>query len=266
MAGKQRVIRFVHWKAEEVPERAAKLEALGYAVDGEVPGTSIGIKALREDPPDAFVVDLGRLPSHGREVAFSLRQSKALRGIPIVFVDGAVAKVEKIRTELPDAVYASWDGIGPALEEAIASPPADPVVLMSDSGSPAGKPLAQKLGIKEGMTIALVDAPEGFDAVPAPLPDGVAVRRGNRGAREMTIWFVTARSELEKRFEKVAAAVGEGTLWMAWPKRSSGVDTDLSEDVVRDVALPAGMVDTKVCAIDETWSGLRLTRRRSRPS
>jgi CheY-like chemotaxis protein len=263
VARKRISIRLVHWKAEEVPERVAKLEALGYAVDGEVPGTSIGIKGLRENPPDAFVIDLGRLPSHGREVAFSLRQSKALRGTPIVFVDGAAAKVEKIRGELPDAVYTSWDEIGPALEGAIASPPADPVVPMSDSGSPAGKPLAQKLGVKEGIAIALVDAPEGIDAVLAPLPEGAALRRGNRGAREMTIWFVTARNELEKRFEEVAAAVGKGTLWMAWPKRSSGVETDLSEDVVRDVALPAGMVDTKVCAIDETWSGLRLTRRRS---
>lgn len=256
----------MHWKAEEVPERVARLEALGYAVDGEVPGTSIGIKALRDDPPDAFAIDLGRLPSHGREVAFSLRQSKALRGVPIVFVDGAAAKVEKIRAELPDAAYASWDDIGSALEEAIASPPADPVVPVSDSGSPAGKPLAQKLGVKVGTTIALLDPPDGIEAVLAPLPDGVTVRRGNRGAREMTIWFVTVRSELEKRFGKVAVAVGEGTLWMAWPKRSSGVETDLTEDVVRDVALPAGMVDTKVCAIDETWSGLRLTRRRSQPS
>ena len=61
----------------------------------------------------------------------------------------------------------------------------------------------------------------------------------------------------------MAKAVGEGTLWMAWPKRASGVATDITEDVIRDVALPAGMVDTKVCAIDETWSGLRLTRRRT---
>jgi hypothetical protein len=256
----------VHWKAEEVPERAEKLEALGYAVDGEVPGTSIGVKGLREDPPAAFVIDLGRLPSHGREVAFSLRQAKALRGIPIVFVGGAAAKVEKVHRDLPDAVYTAWEKIGPALEEAIASPPADPVVPQSDSGSRSGRPLAEKLGVKAGTTIALIDAPDGIEGVLEPLPGGVTVRRGNRGAREMTIWFVASRGELEKRFAKVAAAVGERTLWMAWPKLSSGVETDLTEDVIRDVALPAGMVDTKVCAIDETWSGLRLTRRRGQPS
>jgi len=259
-----RRIRLVHWKAEEVAERAARLEAEGYAVDGEVPGTSIGVKALREDPPDAFVIDLGRLPSHGREVAHSLRQSKALRGIPIVFVGGAEAKVAKVRAELPDAAYAEWDGIAAALREAIASPPADPVVPKSDSGAGSGRPLAQKLGIKAGMTIAVLDAPEGIEATLGPLPDGAVVYHGNPGrASAMTIWFAVSREQLERRFAGIAAAVGEGTLWMAWPKRSSGVETDLTEDVVREIALPAGWVDTKVCAIDATWSGLRLTLRRS---
>ena len=256
-------IRLVHWEAEEVPERAARLEAAGYAVDGEVPGTSIGVKALREDPPAAFVIDLGRLPSHGREVAYALRQSKALRAIPIVFVGGAVAKVAKLRGELPDAAYVeSWDGAPDAVAAAIAAPPADPVVPQSDSGAGSGRPLAAKLGVREGATIALLDAPDGVEATLAPLPDGATLRHGNRGAREITIWFVTSRRELERRFAAVVKAVGEGTLWMAWPKGSSGVATDLSEDAMREVALPAGLVDTKVCAIDDVWSGLRLTRRR----
>ena len=88
------------------------------------------------------------------------------------------------------------------------------------------------------------------------------LRRGNRGRREMTIWFVTSRREFERRLDAVARAVGEGTLWMAWPKGSSGVETDITEDTIRDVVLPRGLVDSKVCAIDETWSGLRLTKRR----
>lgn len=120
-----RRIRLVHWKEEEVPERAARLEAEGYEVDGEVPGTSIGVRQLREDPPDAFVIDLGRLPSHGREVARALRESKALRRVPIVFVGGAPAKVEAVRAELPDAVYAEWEEIGATVAEAIAAPPED---------------------------------------------------------------------------------------------------------------------------------------------
>ena len=127
----------------------------------------------------------------------------------------------------------------------------------------SGRPLGAKLGVKPGVTVVLIGAPEGIEELLQPLPDGVSLRRGNRGAREMTIWFVTRRRELERRFDAVAAAVGEGTLWMAWPKRASGVETDVTEDTMREVALPAGMVDSKVCAIDATWSGLRLTRRRS---
>jgi hypothetical protein len=127
----------------------------------------------------------------------------------------------------------------------------------------SGKPLVQKLGIKEGVTVVLAGAPEAIEVLLEPLPDGVTLRHGNRGHREMTIWFVTARGEFERRFDAVAKAVGEGILWVAWPKRTSGVDTDLTENVIRDVCLPRGLVDTKVCAIDDTWSGLRLTRRRT---
>ena len=264
MSGKARPrVRLVHWKAEELPERVARLEAAGYRVDAEVPGTSIGIKAVREDPPDAFAIDLGRLPSHGREVARSLREAKGLREIPIVFVAGAAAKVAAAREEFPDAAFAEWGGIGPALAAAIAAPPSDPVVPRADSGPQGGRPLAQKLGVKPGTTIVLVDAPGGIEATLAPLPANVTLRHGNRGGREMTIWFTTSRRVFERNFAAAARAVGEGTLWVAWPKRSAAVETDLSEDGVREVALPAGMVDTKVCAIDETWSGLRLTRRRS---
>ncbi len=127
----------------------------------------------------------------------------------------------------------------------------------------SGKPLVEKLGVKPDSTLVLIGAPDGAEGLLEPLSPGVKLRRGNRGRREMTIWFVTSRRELERRFDNVAKAVAEGTLWMAWPKRSSGVVTDLTEDVIRDVALAAGLVDTKVCAIDETWSGLRLTLRRS---
>lgn len=260
---KQR-IRLVHWKEEEVPERAARLEAEGFEVDADVPGTSIGIKQLREDPPAGFVIDLGRLPSHGLEVARSLRESKALRHLPIVFVDGAEEKVASIRKQLPDATYTVWNEIGADLRHALDNPLTDPVVPASKSGPHSGRSLAQKLGVKADMTIALIDPPEAFEKTLAPLPADVVLRQGNRGRRaDMTVWFITSAGQLKSGFDAVAKTVGEGTLWMAWPKRSSGVETDLTEDVIRDLALSRGMVDTKVCAIDATWSGLRLTRRRT---
>jgi hypothetical protein len=136
-------------------------------------------------------------------------------------------------------------------------------VKASDTAGYSGRPLAQKLGIKLETTVVLVAAPDAIEALLEPLPDGVVVRRGNRGRRQTTIWFVTSRREFERRFEAIAGAVGEGTLWMAWPKGSSGVETDMTEDTIREVALPRGLVDSKVCAIDATWSGLRLTKRRT---
>jgi hypothetical protein len=130
------------------------------------------------------------------------------------------------------------------------------------SGGYSGTPLPKKLGIKEASTVVLVSAPDRFEKTLGELPEGARLRVGNRGAREITIWFVTSNTELERRLEAIAGAVGEGTLWVAWPKQSSEMAGDLTEEGVRDVALPRGLVDTKVCAIDETWSGLRLTRRR----
>ena len=163
----------------------------------------------------------------------------------------------------PDASYAGWDDIGAALERAIANPPIDPIVPQSDSGPRSGKPLAAKLGIKKGQTIVLIDAPAGFERTLGELPPAVTLRHGNRGNRDLTIWFVTSAGELDRRIAAIAEAVGESTLWAAWPKGSSGVPTDLVESRVQEVALAIGLVDTKVVAIDDTWSGLRLTRRRS---
>jgi hypothetical protein len=127
----------------------------------------------------------------------------------------------------------------------------------------SGTPLPKKLGFKPGMTAVYVDAPEGFDELLGQLPDGVTVRRQLRGPLDLIVCFVTARRDLERRLPRLRAALQPaGMLWIAWPKRASGVPTDMTEDVVRDVALPTGLVDTKVAAIDDTWSGLRLVVRK----
>jgi hypothetical protein len=126
----------------------------------------------------------------------------------------------------------------------------------------SGTPLPRKLGIKEGSRLAVIGAPDGFDATLRELPEGVTVKTTARGRLDVVVCFLTARSALERRFDALTRAVyPDGGLWIAWPKRSSGVPTDLTEDVVREVALDHGLVDNKVCAIDETWSGLRLVHR-----
>jgi hypothetical protein len=127
----------------------------------------------------------------------------------------------------------------------------------------SGTPLPKKLGIREEARLALVGAvPPGFDRTLGRLPAGVEVRRRARGRSDVIVCFVTRRAELARRFPRLKRALDpDGGLWIAWPKRASGVVTDMTEDVVREIALPGGLVDNKVCAVDETWSGLRLVYR-----
>ncbi len=126
----------------------------------------------------------------------------------------------------------------------------------------SGTPLVQKLGIKPGARLGLLGAPDGFDQTLGTLPDGVSVRRSARGPLDVIVAFSVSRGELERRIPVLRRALEKsGGLWIAWPKRASGVATDVSENVVRDLGLAAGLVDNKVCAIDEVWSGLRLVYR-----
>ena len=130
-----------------------------------------------------------------------------------------------------------------------------------DHGS--GTPLPRKLGFAPGLRAAFVDAPDGFAVLLGELPDGVRVLARPRAGTDLVVAFVTARRTLARRLPGLRRAIEpDGALWVAWPKRASGVATDVTEDVVRDVALPTGLVDVKVCAIDATWSGLKLVVRR----
>ena len=127
----------------------------------------------------------------------------------------------------------------------------------------SGTPLPRKLGIKEGAAVAFVNAPGDFADTLGESPDGVTVRERVRGPLDVVVFFTVRRADLERRIERLKAALDPaGRLWIAWPKRASKVETDMTEDVVRDVALPLGLVDNKVAAIDETWSGLQLVIRR----
>jgi len=126
----------------------------------------------------------------------------------------------------------------------------------------SGTPLPRKLGIKAHARVGLIGAPYDFDEVLGELPPGVSVRRRARGTFDVIVVFVQKRSELERRLPVLKKALDQaGGLWVAWPKRSSGVATDLGERIVRELGLASGLVDNKVCAIDATWSGLRFVYR-----
>jgi len=135
---------------------------------------------------------------------------------------------------------------------------------MSKSGVPSfgysGTPLVKKLGIKPDTRIQFVSAPKNFAALVGPMPDGARVQRD--GTLDFAIVFVKQLDDLMKQFPVLRDRLEtNGMLWVAWPKRTSGVTTDLNEAVVRDYGLRAGLVDVKICAIDDTWSGLKFVRR-----
>lgn len=258
-------VRLIHWKASEAEERSQTLQSVGYEVECEAL-TPAGLRALRENPPNAVVIDLSRAPSQGRDLALGLRKAKSTRYVPLVFVGGDPKKVARIRDLLPDAAYTTWDEIRTSVEQAIAHPPSDPVVPDSVFAAYAGTPLPKKLGIRANSVVALVGAPEEFEETLGELPEAVVVQRSTDQrsdvAPDLAMWFATSRGELEGRIEEMGAFADKGRLWIIWPKKASGVKSDLSQNVVRQIGLASGLVDYKVCAIDATWSGLCFTQRK----
>ena len=123
-------------------------------------------------------------------------------------------------------------------------------------------PLPKKLGIKEGSRIALVNAPENFQTELGELPDRVEFVKRATKSLDIIIFFVLSERELASNFAKLAQKLtANGMIWIAWPKKSSGVKTDLTFEPVQRIGLDAGLVDVKICAIDETWSGLKFVYR-----
>jgi CheY-like chemotaxis protein len=256
-------VRYIHWKAGEAEQRAKPIEALGYAVEYDLPSGPTFLRQLSDDSPDAIVIDLSRVPSQGRDMALTIRQRKSTRHIPLIFLEGDSEKVARVKELLPDAVYTSWEQIGGALKQAIAHPPDRPVVPQSAMAGYSGAPLLKKLGIKMDSVVALVDAPKDFDRTLGELPDGAVLRQGVSDECALIIWFARSLAELQGRMEIMAVEADRAPLWIAWPKKASKMKTDLSQQIVREAGLAAGLVDYKICSIDGTWSGLLFTMRKA---
>jgi len=222
------------------------------------------LQQIRESPPAAVVIDLGRSPSTGRDMALWLRKTKATRHLPLVVVEGDEEKTARMKRLVPDATYTPWSRIRSSLKRAIAQPPADPVVPESALAGYSGTPLPKKLGIKPGAVVGLVAAPEKFERTLGALPGDVTLRHDVRGRCDLIIWFPRSRGELRRRVDRMGSLAGKDGLWIAWPKKASRIPTDLDQTMVRRLGLDAGLVDYKICAIDADWSGLKFTRRKSK--
>ncbi len=127
----------------------------------------------------------------------------------------------------------------------------------------SGTPLLKKLGIQPGMRLHIRHAPDGYDVELGSLPDDVTVVKTLRGKLDFIHFFVKERSELELLLSRALEFLEQdGMIWVSWPKKASKVPTDITEQTIRDVCLPMGLVDIKVCAVDEVWSGLKLVVRK----
>jgi len=255
-------IVLIHWNGEEANERSRTLQALGHKTRILSNSERPNLGSIRESPPDLFVIDLTRLPSQGREIAGYFRRIKATRRVPILFAGGGGSgRVESTRRLIPDAAFAGWDRVAEGIAQALKNAPSSPIVPRTMTGY-SGTPLAKKLGIRENHAVILVNSPDRFERKLEPLPAGVEFVEDGTAAN-LAVLFAESEAELLRDFRPLEKALPKKVaLWIAWPKKSSGVRTNLTADVVRGLGLDSGWVDYKVCAIDETWSGLCFARKR----
>jgi CheY-like chemotaxis protein len=253
-------VLLIHWNAAEADERADRLRREGFDMETFSGPGGEAFRALADSSPDAILIDLARLPSQGRAVGVAFRQRKATRAAPLVFIEGEIEKTAPARALLPDAVFTTWPKAGAALRRAMRERIAKPAVPDTFAGY-AGTPLARKLRIREGSVVALLRAPGGFEAKLEPLPEGVRFVKKARDA-DVILAFLASAAALRRAFAALTAEMREGrTLWIVWPKRTSALAGDLSQPQVREMGLAAGLVDYKICAVDETWSGLAFAVR-----
>jgi len=255
-----RKVWLIHWKPEEAKARVATLEGAGYQVDLRNPAGGQGLKDLRSDPPAALVIDLSRLASHGKAIGLAVRGTKLTRHIPLVFVGGEAEKVEKIRSLLPDAVYAEWRGIRGGLKRAIEHPPANPVAGPGPMQISSSTPLWKKLGIKPGIRVGLIDAPAELERALEGMPDGVELVEGEDRRAGLFLWFVHDADAFRRGLRRMVGLSRQAPLWICYQKQAAG--GTLPQQEVRESAIATGLVDYKVCAIDSTWTGLLFRPKR----
>ncbi len=254
-------VRLFHWKALEAGEFRDPLRAAGYEVDYDekiVPGR---FAQIRRSPPDAFVIVLSRLPSHGREVATFLRRSPATRHVPLIFVDGEIEKVATVRQLLPDAVYTTRARMAAAVGKAMARRPTAPVVPVQMMERYGARTTAQKLGIKEGFRVALLDAPRDYTAALGPMPDGVELCEQPDDVCPVTLWFVEDPEGYRSTLPRMRRLAAQTKLWVIWPK--GGQRAGITQGLIRETANKVGLVDYKICAVNDLWSAMAFAKKKA---
>jgi len=257
-------VLLLHWNQAEARERAERLRRAGFEPEMLAdPRPGNGIRMVPARPPQAVVIDLARQPTLGLQSASFLRSQKSTRGTALVFIEADPEKTDLVRRLLPDAVFTTWPRIGTAVRRAMKNPPANPARPGVFAGY-SGVPLSKKLRIGESSVVALRNAPAGFTVKLEPLPDGAKLQKKTDDAA-VILAFVKSVAMLGRELPDLARAMApRKTLWLIWPKKTSALASDLGEKQVREMGLAAGLVDYKICAVDETWSGLAFAVRKAK--
>jgi hypothetical protein len=242
-------VRLFHWNAEEARPLLTVLQAAGHLVHYQerfaLP------REHRESVPDAYLIDLSRLPSHGREVGVYLRSRKRTRHIPIVFIAGTPDKIEYVRRAIPDAVYTPASRVRSAIKSAIANPPLNPVKPGHERWS--NRTTAQKLGIAKDQQVAVIDPPSGYTQAIGELPEGAYFDEDATQACAVTLWFVHGVPDFHAALPRMRKLAAGTKLWLLWRKnKRDGLDGNL----IRAGCAAVGLVDYKICSVSDTWSGM----------
>lgn len=268
MARAAQLVRLICWNDELAQQHAIEITKLGYRVEASsLRGSSAFVSHFRDLNPAAVVVDLDRLPSHGREIGVALRSSKTTRHIPLVYVGGVEEKVARIRDELPDAAFTSWQRLSPVLKRAIASPPIAPVRPTPHMERWNAASLPKKLGIAANMRVALIGgAEDGLEEIIGELPEGASISPRIGTNTKLVLYAAHSLRELDAAINHAQTYLPEGVhFWIIHPKSTAKQHTDFNQNDVRSLALTSGFVDYKVCSVDVQWSGLKFARKKAPP-
>ena len=225
----------IHRDTTEATERASRLRALGFDATAYLSLGARGFRGIRQDPPHAILIDLTRLPSYGKAMGVLLRQQKSLGAIPLVFVEGDPDKAALVRAILPDAVYTTWAKAEAAIRGAIRNAPWE-ALPPRDSGTP----LLTKLYIGKQSRVAVLYPPDGFELPGVPTQKQV-------GEADVVMMFFRSSAALGRELPGLAAMMRKGRrVWVLWPKKASGTDSDLTMVRIRQMARDSRLVDYSV--------------------
>ena len=252
-------VRVIHWKAQEAGPLLDVCRAGGFAVEFDDTPFPELVRNIRHNQPDAVVIDLTRLPSQGREAAIALRRTKFSRHIPIVFVGGEPEKVARVREFLPDAAYTTIGRLCGRLKSVCAKPPVNPIAPPSVMERYGHRSKAQKLGIRTGSSVAVMDPPRDYAAALGAMPEDVTILENPDDPQPVTLWFVRDPEAYRLALRPMRRLAAKTRLWILWPK---GAKSGLTQHVVRELANEIGLVDYKICGINERWSAMVFAPRK----